>query len=167
MFYETLFQKTAAKGEANYHSRYLSELERRKAFDVANKRRASRKTGQTSSQRNQTMGGAVLGGLAGLGLGAVGGGAKGAIAGGLGGGLAGAGLGYISGGMADRARDIRTREAQKILKMSPGERGALLEHKRARRLEMEDRMRRMEERAHRARMQSDINRIRRDVRFMR
>lgn len=156
MFYETLLEKQAARGEANYHSRYLSAKERQKAFDIANRRRAARQTGRHDSRNSGLVGGTVIGGLGGLITGGILGGTSKAIAGGLGGALAGGGIGYLAGISGDKARDRRTVMARKILRLSPDQRGRLLDHKRARRLEMEDRMRRMEERAHRAQIRNDI-----------
>lgn len=78
------------------------------------------------------------------------------LLGGAAGALVGGGLGYGLGSLGDSARDDRTREAQGILKMPPKARRDLLDVKRARLLEAEDRMKQMEERAHRAQMQRDI-----------
>ena len=61
--------------------------------------------------------------------------------------------------MEDRARDRRTLQARKILRLPANQRGRLLDHRRARRLEMQDSARRMEERAHRAQIRNDIRNL--------
>ena len=99
-------------------------------------------------------------------LGAVGGGLLGAahagkgarVGGGLGGALIGGGLGYGLGYLGDKARDARTREAQSIMKMSPKDRAAVLDTRRARRLEAED----AEDRRERRQMARDIRSLKRD-----
>ena len=159
MFYEVLMEK---KAEQNYHSRYLSERQRSAAFDQANKRRASRKTGLKTSRRAGAIAGGVMGGLGGLAMsGAAGANVPGLLLGAGGGALLGGGLGYGLGALGDDARDARTREAKGILKMSPKKRRDLLDTKRARRLEMEDRRRRQEERAHREAIRRELAGLRR------
>lgn len=153
MFYETLMQKRA---EANYRSRYLSEKERNIAFDQANQRRAARQEGLHSSRNAGGVAGAVLGGLGGGIMGGKHKGIGGALLGGGAGVLLGGGLGYGLGKLGDESRDSRTREARKILKMSPEARAELLDHRRALHLEREDAQRRAEERFHRQRILHEI-----------
>jgi len=157
MFYDVLMEKSAYR-EGNYHSRYLSERQRNKAFDKANKRRAKRKIGLNTSRKAGAIAGGIIGGIGGKVIGARKGIAGAAIGGGVGA-LLGGGLGYGLGAIGDNARDSRTREAKAILKMSPKKRRNLLDAKRARRLEMEDRARREEERAHRAAIQREIRNL--------
>lgn len=157
MFYEVLMEKRA---EANYYSRYLNEAERRRAFDAATQRRATRDLGRNDSRNTYTRNAAIGGGLGGLLVGGVHHGVRGAAIGGLTGALTGAGLGYVGGGMADKARDRRTLAARDIQKMPASHRAQLLEHKRARRLEYEDEMRRTEERLHRMQIQNDLAALR-------
>ncbi|MEC8306533.1 MAG: hypothetical protein VXZ72_01585 [Chlamydiota bacterium] len=162
MFYGVLMEKTALRSEQNYHSRYLSERQRNEAFRQANKRRAKRKTGLTTGRKAGAVAGSVLGGLGGGVIGAsTGRGGIGRTLIGTGAGaLIGGGLGYGMGMLGDENRDSRTREARNILKMSPRKRADLLDSKRARRLEMEDRMRRHEERAHREQIRRELQSIR-------
>ena len=157
MFYETLMEKSA---EQNYHSRYLSETARNKAFDQANKRRAARTQGQHSSRNAGGVAGGVLGGLAGGLIGGAHRGVGGALVGGGAGALLGGGLGYGMGYIGDKARDARTRQAQKIMKMSPKARAELLDTKRARRLEFEDRMQRRQERQERREIRNELRAMR-------
>lgn len=150
------------KAEQNYHSRYLSEAARNEAFDQANKRRAARTQGQHSSRNAGGVAGGVLGGLAGGLMGGAHRGLGGALVGGGAGALLGGGLGYGLGYLGDEARDARTRQAQQIMKMSPKARAQLLDGKRARKLEFEDRMQRVRERQERREIRDELRAMRKE-----
>ena len=147
MFYATL-QKTA---EADYHSRYLSRRTRNRAFDDANTRRANRTTGGHASRNTGGAVGATVGGLMGLGFGMP----KAPVRTGLMGALVGGGLGYGMGYMGDQRRDERTREARQIMRLSRRQRAAILDARRAARLDFEDELERARQRRA-LQMQADL-----------